>query len=153
MLEYFEISIFNTFNIYIFMALPIKKLREIIFQVLYSQSFALSEEGDVCKFVMSEMKVTRKTMKIVWHRVQSVIILFKEIDNILKDLSINYHIDRISLVEKNILRLFIYEISFYNKIEPKIAIAEAIRLCRKFSTPEGANFVNAILDKLYKKIV
>jgi N utilization substance protein B len=49
------------------------------------------------------------------------------------------------------LRLGIFEIFFDSEIPAKVAIAEAIRLCRKFGTPESSQFVNAILDGVYKK--
>ncbi|HSX14156.1 MAG TPA: transcription antitermination factor NusB, partial [Chlamydiales bacterium] len=67
-----------------------------------------------------------------------------EIDEKISLYSTDYAFERISLVEKTILRLGIFELE---RLPPPIAIAEAIRLTRKFGTPESAQFVNAILDK------
>ena len=64
--------------------------------------------------------------------------------------SIEYAFDRIQVVERNILRLGLYEILFDDEVPPKVAISEAIRLARKFGTPEAASFINAILDNIYK---
>jgi transcription antitermination protein NusB len=49
-----------------------------------------------------------------------------------------------------VLRLALYEMLHDDQIPPKVAIAEAIRLSRKFSTPESSSFINAILDAIYK---
>jgi N utilization substance protein B len=54
-------------------------------------------------------------------------------------------------VERNLLRLGAYEIYFSKSVPPKVAISEAVRLARKFASSESANFINAILDALYKK--
>ena len=71
--------------------------------------------------------------------------------NKLAPCSLNYDFDRIQTVTKNILRLAVFELFFDPSIPPKVAIAEAIRLSRKFSTPESAAFVNALLDHLYRQ--
>ncbi len=59
-----------------------------------------------------------------------------------------YALDRISKVERNVLRLGVFELQ--SELPPKVALSEAIRLCRKFGSPEGADFVNAVLDQIYK---
>ena len=62
-----------------------------------------------------------------------------------------YDIDRIHSVERNVLRLGIYELFFDPEIPPKVAIAEAIRMSKKFGTPESVSYVNAIMDNIYKR--
>jgi N utilization substance protein B len=74
------------------------------------------------------------------------------IDEKITSLSPDYSFARISRVEKTILRLGVYEILFDDLIPPLVAISEAIRLTRKFGTPESARFVNAILDRVYHAI-
>lgn len=66
--------------------------------------------------------------------------------------STSYEFERIPRIERNVLRLGVYEIMYDSDIPPKVAIAEAIRLTRKFATPESATFVNAILDSILKSI-
>lgn len=63
-----------------------------------------------------------------------------------------YAWERVPAVEKAILRLGAYELcSVEGKVPPKVALAEAIRLARKFSTRESARFINAVLDALYQE--
>src|SRR5690606_29501809 len=58
--------------------------------------------------------------------------------------------ERIPRVERNILRLAVFELLHDPSVPPTVAIAEAIRLTRKFATPEAATFINAVLDAIFK---
>lgn len=131
------------------MPIPLQKFREAVFQILYSQDFGKSDE--LVSFMMEELKATRRAMSDAQARVEQVVAKLPEIDDLISSASTEYTFERISRVERTILRLGLFEILFDEAIPPKVAIAEAIRLCRKFGSPEGAQFVNAILDGVYKK--
>ena len=73
------------------------------------------------------------------------------IDQMIVETAKEYEFDRIPRVERNLLRLGTFEIYFSKTVPPKVAIDEAVRLARKFSSAESAGFINAILDALYKK--
>jgi len=130
------------------MALPKQKLREIVFQLLYIHGLDGLEEDQV-PFLMSHHEVTKKAIYEAVEQKKSLVNKLNEIDALIAKTATEYDFDRISLVEKNVLRLGIYELCFVEEIPPKVAIAEAIRLSRKFGAPEGASFVNAILDAIY----
>lgn len=121
-----------------------------VFQMLYCYDFCHSDEADVIDVLMHELKVTKKSAREAVLRMKAILERKNEIDEMIRRVSTEYQLERISSVEKNILRLGIYELCFDNAIAEKVAIAEAIRLCRKFGTPESAHFVNAILDNIYK---
>lgn len=100
--------------------------------------------------LMAELKVTKKSVLMAQERAAAIETKLSEIDEKISASSTEYSFDRISRVEKTILRLGIYELFYDTSIPPLVAIAEAIRLTRKFGTPESAQFVNAILDRIYK---
>ncbi|OGN56396.1 MAG: transcription antitermination factor NusB [Chlamydiae bacterium RIFCSPHIGHO2_12_FULL_44_59] len=129
------------------MALPNQKMREAVLQILYAREF---DDGDVISFMMAELKTTRAAITQVVERVDAVCSKLGEIDTVIASTSTEYRLERISKVEKSILRLALYELMFDTAIPPKVSIAEAIRLCRKFGTPESARFINAIVDGVYK---
>jgi len=133
------------------MAVTQQKIREILFQLLYSQDFADNEKEDIIPFLMAQHEVTKKTVYQAKEKQTAVQAKQEAIDSLIRETSHAYDFARIPRIEKNILRLGIYEICFDDSIPPKVAIAEAIRLARKFATPEGSTFVNAILDAIYKK--
>lgn len=132
------------------MALPPQKFREAVLQMLYSQDFILGSD-DLVPLLMEELKTTRKAMLEAQARVNEILVKLPEIDAAIGLASTEYTFERISRVEKTIIRLGLFELLFDSSIPPKVAIAEAIRLCRKFGTPESSQFVNAILDGVYKK--
>ncbi len=133
------------------MALPPQKFREIVFQLLYSQDFTPIDPAESIPFMMHELKVTKRSMLDAHDRINKILEKYPEIDRNIEASSISYSFDRISRVEKTILRIGVFELLFDDAIPGKVAIAEAIRLSRKFGTPESAHFVNAILDDIYKK--
>jgi len=130
------------------MALPPQKFREIVFQLLYSKDFTESVP-EAIPFIMDALKVARHYVAEADLKVQGIMACLVEIDGRIQKSSTEYSFDRISKVELTILRLGIYELMYEPGIPPKVALAEAIRLCRKFGTPESAHFVNAILDEIY----
>ena len=132
------------------MALPQQKYREIVFQILYCHDFGCNDEDAICQFLMPLLSVTKKSIKTAAQRVLSISDYLADIDAIITEKSVAYSFERISRVEKNILRLGLYELLYDEEIPQKVAIAEAIRICRKFGTRESANFVNAILDAVHK---
>ena len=133
------------------MALPVQKFREMVFQMLFSWDSGLGcDEEDLVSMMMHELHVTHKFAREACCRTQAILLKKEELDEKIRSVSAEYQFERISMVEKNVLRLGVYELFYDDSIQPKIALAEAIRLCRKFGSPEGSNFVNAILDCIYK---
>lgn len=133
------------------MALPIQKFREIVFQLLYSYDLGQPQDEDMVDLLMKELAVTRRSVKMAQERVKEIQEKQTELDALIAKSSQSYQFDRIQTVERNILRLGLFELLYDEQIPPKVAIAEGIRLARKFSTPESAHFINAILDHLYRQ--
>jgi len=81
---------------------------------------------------------------VLEHRIQ--------IDEAISKYATGWVVETIAPVERNILRLAIYEIDYYQDkdIPPKVAINEAIELAKAFSGPAAGKFVNGILGGLYK---
>jgi len=129
--------------------LPKRKFREIVFQILFSSNFAEIEDAYISS-IMEIVKTTKKNIKEAQNYALKVTEKIKYIDEMIKKTSKDYRLERISKVELNILRLGLFEIFFEENVPKKVAISEAVRVCRKFGTRDSAKFVNAILDNLYK---
>lgn len=132
------------------MAVPQQKFRELVFQLLYSYDMGRANEIDMIELMMAELAVTKKTVRTAQESVQAILSKQPEIDALIAKTSTSYAFERIQSVERNILRLGAFEVLFDQSVPPKVAIAEAMRLSRKFGTLESASFVNAILDSIYK---
>ena len=78
----------------------------------------------------------------------------QEIDGIITETLKNWKFDRISLVDRSILRLGTYEIWFSQSPVPyPVVINEAVELAKKFGTNESGAFVNGVLDAIRKKTI
>lgn len=70
------------------------------------------------------------------------------IDSLMEEYSENWTIERMAVVDRNILRLAIYELTIRNDVPYKVAIDEAVELAKEFSSDESAAFINGVLDKI-----
>jgi len=71
-----------------------------------------------------------------------------ESDSLIKKFAKNWELHRIAAVDRNILRLAIYEMLHRDDIPPIVSINEAVDIAKKFSTQDSGKFVNGILDKV-----
>lgn len=135
------------------MALPPQKLREIVLQMLYSIEMGNPDEKEIVALFMKELNVSKKNVTQAWERAQLVFRNFSELDTLITNVSNEYRFERIQRVERNILRLGVYEMIYDETVPPRVAISEAVRLAKKFGTPEAGNFVNAIIDAILKSCI
>jgi len=73
------------------------------------------------------------------------------IDATLKDIVENWDIERIAIIDRNILRIAICEVVYFDDIPPKVSMDEAIEIAKIYSTSDSGKFVNGILDKVVKR--
>jgi|TARA_B100001971_G_scaffold181924_1_gene178928 N utilization substance protein B len=74
------------------------------------------------------------------------------IDRELSNLATNWELHRMAGVDRNILRLAVYEMLHREDIPPVVSINEAVDIAKKFSTDDSGKFVNGILDKMKSKL-
>jgi len=76
-----------------------------------------------------------------------------EVDAKIRTLADNWDFERLAAVDRNILRLAVYEMLFRPEIPPVVSINEAIEIAKKFSTAESGKFVNGLLDRVKKELL
>jgi len=72
------------------------------------------------------------------------------IDSKISQYATNWQIKRMAVIDRNILRLGVFELLFAPDIPPKVSINEAVDLAKKYGDLESSKFVNGILDKIHK---
>jgi len=72
----------------------------------------------------------------------------EELDALIVRYSEHWRLERMSVVDRNLLRLAAFEILYQAKVPPKVAINEAVELAKRFGSEDSGAFVNGILDKL-----
>jgi transcription antitermination protein NusB len=131
------------------MALPQKKIREILLLLLYSHDFVHGNQEDSITMIMEELSVSKKYVHQAFAIQCEIEAKLPLLDKVIAKAAVSYDFQRIPRMERSILRLGAYELLCSPQIPGKVALAESIRLTRKFASPEGATFVNAVLDVIY----
>ena len=84
--------------------------------------------------------------------IEGMVAHLPEIDDRIRKYTANYELNRISPVDRNVLRLAIYEMLYRGDIPPVVSINEAIELAKTFGGGESGKFVNGILDRIRKDL-
>lgn len=77
----------------------------------------------------------------------------KELDNIITSFAPEWPIDQITITDRNVLRIGVYELKISQDIPPKVAINESIELAKAFGGDSSGKFVNGVLGSIYKEMV
>jgi N utilization substance protein B len=77
----------------------------------------------------------------------------REIDQLIEQYSENWRLDRISMIDRNILRMAIFELVYCEDIPPKVTLNEAIELGKRYGSEDSGSFINGILDRIQNEAV
>lgn len=133
------------------MALAPQKFREIVLQILFSKNFSGTEGVETALCLMEELKVSKKSVLEAHARAQEIVERQEEIDPKIEAHCPEYRFERISGLEKAVLRLAFFELLFDPAVPFKVVLSEGVRLARKFASPEGAQFVAALLQAAFSE--
>ncbi len=121
-------------------------------QVLYKLDITNDQDLEVVLanfWLMGVEKEVEESVKIfAAELVKGVISNLEAIDKDISQYATNWKLERMAVVDRNILRLSAYELLFREEIPPKVSINEAVELAKKYSEPKSAKFVNGVLDKI-----
>ncbi|MEM7174626.1 MAG: transcription antitermination factor NusB [Chlamydiota bacterium] len=131
--------------------LPQRKLREMTMQFLYSSDLNPGQTAKEGACLFDSLSVSKKVFHVVQEKLEAIFPLLESIDAMIAKGAHDYDSRRITRVEYAILRLAVFELHYDSSVPPKVAIAEAVRLSRKFATKGGGGFVNAVLDTIYRE--
>jgi N utilization substance protein B len=129
--------------------------RTIVMQSLFEWDFKDRKE-DITAIVDNNLKEFARDLgetDFVYELAKGVAGKLPEIDAIIAKTAPEWPIDQVSLVDRNVLRLGIYELMFLKNVPPKVAINEAVELAKTFGGESSGKFVNGVLGTLYKQIV
>lgn len=95
-----------------------------------------------------DLRVEDAAMEFAEHLIQRVVGHLGEIDRRIQAVSRNWRLERMSRVDRNVLRLAVGELCHDQDVPVKVAINEAVELAKRFGTSESPAFVNGILDRV-----
>ncbi len=107
-----------------------------------------AEDPDELSPTPSRAPIAPKARAFAESLVQGVWTHREELDELITRFSKNYRLSRLAAVDRNILRLAVYEILYNKEVPPVVAINEAIELAKEYSSEESGRFVNGLLDRI-----
>ena len=131
--------------------------RSIVMQSLYEWDFYGKKEGSLKMIIernIGDFGPGLEDLNFVRGLADGVIKHLKEIDKIIEKAAPEWPIAQIPIIDRNVLRIGLYELLYSNKEEvpPKVAINEAIELAKTFSGQTSGKFVNGVLGTVYKQL-
>ncbi len=131
--------------------------RSIAMQSLYEWDFSGKKPEVLTKIVEKNIKEFGPGLEdqtFVWQLVAGVVEKLPEIDKIIEKAAPEWPVEQINIVDRNILRIGIYELLYGKREEvpPKVAINEAIELAKTFGGENSGKFINGVLGTIFKEI-
>lgn len=133
------------------MAATRRKVRILALQALYEIDSAGREPENVIERALATTEMTEENRDFVREVVSGTVKHREEIDNEIKILAPAWPIEQIAMVDRNILRLAIFEILYDNKVPVKVAVNEAVQLAKTFGSESSAKFINGVLGAVSAK--
>jgi N utilization substance protein B len=124
------------------------RCRELALQVLYQAEFAgQRREEDLVRF-WEHFQKPHRVPRYLKELVLGVATHLEELDSLIVRYSEHWRLERMVAVDRNLMRLAIYELLYQPGIPAKVVINEAVELAKKYGTEVSGAFVNGILDKV-----
>ena len=124
--------------------------REAALKTLYQMDITKDSPDQALKIFFRHHRVAVSSQPFVSRLVQGTVEHLIRIDELLGQHATNWTLNRMAIVDRNILRLGIFELLFESETPPKVVINEAVELAKRFGTADSGKFVNGVLDSVHK---
>jgi transcription antitermination protein NusB len=129
-----------------------RKARELAVQLLYQHDLAKLDPGEEMSLFWEHYPANSEVRGFCTQLVLGTLDRLTIIDELLSAASENWSLTRMSVVDRNILRLATYELLDRSDIPPSVSLNEAIDIAKKYSTPDAAVFINGVLDRVKRMV-
>jgi transcription antitermination protein NusB len=129
-----------------------RKARELAVQLLYQHDLAKMDPEEGMRLFWEYFPVDMEAREFCTQLVLGTLDRLAVIDDLLSEASENWSLNRMSVVDRNILRLATYELVDRPEIPPSVSLNEAIEIAKKYSSPDAAVFINGVLDRVKRTV-
>lgn len=127
------------------------KAREYALKVLYQADITRRDIESATKSFWDETETVDATVKTFAERLaKGIHSNLALIDEKISKYATNWQLSRMAFIDRNVMRIAVYELLYADDIPPKVSINEAVELAKKYGDLESSKFVNGILDKIHK---
>jgi N utilization substance protein B len=128
-----------------------RKARELALQMLYQHDMS----GNAPEMIVSTFEDLQKskpnTREFATKIFKGTVDNLEKIDGMIVQQADNWRIERMAVVDRNIIRMSIYEFLYENDTPKLVIIDEAIEIAKRFGTQKSSQFINGILDGILKR--
>lgn len=125
-----------------------RKARELGMQAIFSMDLGRNLKPEQFEFFCQNFSPPSGVRDFFEKLVKGVLNNWDMINSLIERFSSNWKVNRMAVVDRNIMRIAIYEMMFCSDIPLKVSINEAIDISKKFGTEESGAFINGILDSI-----
>ena len=126
------------------------RAREAALKTLYQMHVTGDSPVEALKIFFRHHRVAVGSQAFVSRLVEGTSSHLAEIDPLIRRHATNWTLERMAIVDRNILRLAAYELLHENETPPKVVINEAVDLAKRFGAADSGKFVNGVLDSIHK---
>ena len=130
-----------------------RKSRECALQVLFQLNITKQEAIKALSQFQEHFSSDGEADEFLKRLVLGVLDHRQELDRLIEQYSENWRLDRINIIERNILRMALFELLYCEEIPPKVTINEAIDLGKRYGSGDSGGFINGILDRIQNEVV
>ena len=125
-----------------------RQARELAMQALFYIDMQDNVSLQMLESFCNNFSPPKKARPFFLKLVNGVLEARGEIDTLIERFSKNWEIHRMSCVDRNVMRIAVYELLYCGDIPPKVSINEAVDVGKKFGTEESGAFINGIMDSI-----
>ncbi len=127
---------------------PRTRARSLALQVLYEVDIANHPPGDIYKSRLEETPLADELAEFARQIIFGVIPLTHSLDQIIAQYAPEWPLDQIAAIDRNILRMALWEFAVYHDTPIKVAINEAVELAKQYGSDSAPRFINGVLGAL-----
>lgn len=129
-----------------------RRARELALQLLYQRDIARTEPEEMFARTDEYLGAAPEVQEYASRLVLGTIARLEELDERLAKQSDHWRLGRMPVVDRNLLRVALYELMYEDETPDPVVIDEAVEIAKKFSTPSSAPFVNGVLDGIRRSL-
>jgi transcription antitermination factor NusB len=129
-----------------------RQARELAIKVLFHLEFTPGDPEEVFQLICENFGSSKSMRSFSRELVLGVCANRRELDRLISRASEHWRLERMSRVDRTILRLGAFEILAMKDIPPKVSIDEAVELGKIYGTEDSGGFINGVLDNIYNNL-
>ncbi len=125
-----------------------RKARELALQTLYQGELSAQGQDGALDLIRNNFSANKNALPYAAELVDGVRENLAAINELIENQSANWRLDRMSVIDRNIMRICTFELCYQDDVPATVAINEALEIAKRFSTDEAPLFINGILDAI-----